>query len=98
MWGSCGGSSGSGSDSARRSVASWTVATLALEFHHALILLVGSVGNALLARSVLVGAGLAFCTSAMRFAAAVVARDHLPPSVDGNSARWLPAFTAHELE
>jgi SNF2 family DNA or RNA helicase len=79
-------------------IAPWTVETIALNFNDALDLLIDAVGKTLLAPGVLVGADLAFCTTAMRFAAAVVAREHLLPSVDGSSARWLPAFTAHEMQ
>ena len=79
-------------------IAPWTVETITLNFDDALDLLIDAVGKTLLAPGILVGADLAFCTTAMRFAAAVVAREHLLPSVDGNSARWLPAFTAHEMQ
>jgi len=87
---------------AKPRIAPWTVQTIVLGFDDALDLLIESVGKTLLAPGVLVGADLAFCTTAMRFAAAVAAREHLLPSLeecDGRwLARWLPAFTAHELQ
>ncbi len=59
-------------------------------------------GKRLLAPGVLVGAGLAFFATAMRFAAALAARGHVLPSVEQSgkswTARWIAAPTAGEHE
>ncbi|MEO8034875.1 MAG: hypothetical protein ABI837_10640 [Acidobacteriota bacterium] len=80
----------------------WTIDTITLGFDNALDLLIESVGKTLLVPGVLVGADLAFCTTAMRFACAVVTREHVLPALESTGgshwARWKQALSPHELQ
>ena len=55
-------------------------------------------GERVLAPAVLVGADLAWCAMAMRYAAAIVARGHVAPAVDGDRAVWIPLLVGDEAE
>jgi len=55
-------------------------------------------GERVLAPAVLVGADLAWCAMAMRYAAAIVARGHVAPAVDGDRAVWIPVLIGDEAE
>ena len=55
-------------------------------------------GERVLAPGVLVGADLAWCATAMRYAAAVIARGHVAPAVEGERAVWLPMLVGDEAE
>ena len=81
-------------------IAAWPVDAVIVE--DARDLLAHVVGKRLIAPGVVVGADLAFLATAMRFAAALVSRGHVLPSleeVDGAwSARWIAAPTAGEYE
>jgi SNF2 family DNA or RNA helicase len=83
-------------------IAPWTIDTIEIGFEDALDLLIEPVGKTLLAPGILVGSDLAFCTTAMRFASGVVAREHLLPSIESRNGRWygrwVPAFTPDELQ
>jgi SNF2 family DNA or RNA helicase len=82
-----------------------TIAPLPIEalvVDDAIELLASVVGKRLIAPGVVVGADLAFLATAMRFAAALVSRGHVLPSLeqDGTEwhARWIAAPTAGEHE
>jgi SNF2 family DNA or RNA helicase len=55
-------------------------------------------GERVLAPAVLVGADLAWCAMAMRYAAAMIARGHVAPAVDGHRAVWIPMLVGDEAE
>ncbi len=55
-------------------------------------------GERVLAPGVLVGADLAWCAMAMRYAAALVARGHVAPAVEGDRAVWIPVLIGDEAE
>ena len=78
----------------------WSVDVIAIE--DATSLLASVVGKRLIAPGVVVGADLAFLATAMRFAAALVSRGHVLPSLErvGTEwlARWIAAPTASEHE
>lgn len=91
----------SGADAVAR-IEPWSIDTITLGFDDALDLLIESVGKTLLGPGLLAGADLAFCTTAMRFASAVVTREHVLPALESTSGRhwgrWKPAFSPHELQ
>lgn len=70
------------------------VEALVLDDAATLDLLASVVGKRLLAPGVLVGADLAFLATAMRFAAALVSRGHVLPSLDEVDGRWLARWIA----
>jgi hypothetical protein len=80
----------------------WTVDALSIDTAAAMDLLADAVGKRLLAPGVLVGADLAFFATAMRFAAVLVTRGHVLPSLEQRGkawrARWAlaPAAAEHE--
>jgi SNF2 family DNA or RNA helicase len=55
-------------------------------------------GERVLAPAVLVGADLAWCATAMRYAAAIIARGHVAPAVEGDRAVWIPVLIGDEAE
>ncbi|MEO8383314.1 MAG: DEAD/DEAH box helicase [Acidobacteriota bacterium] len=75
-----------------------TLDTLRFAQRDAIQLLRAAAGERVLAPGVLVGADLAWCAMAMRYAAALVARGHVVPSVDGDRAIWLPLLVGDEGE
>ena len=80
----------------------WSVDAIEIEPRIAVGVLASVVGKRLLAPGILAGATLAWFATAMRFAATLVARGHVLPSVEGSgrswSARWMlaPAGGEHE--
>jgi SNF2 family DNA or RNA helicase len=78
----------------------WAIEVIAGE--DATSLLASVVGKRLIAPGVVVGADLAFLATAMRFAAALVSRGHVLPSLEQVGpdwfARWIAAPTAGEHE
>jgi superfamily II DNA or RNA helicase len=76
----------------------WDVKTIVVDTAAAIDLLSNAVGKRLLAPGVVVGADLAFFATLMRTAAALVARGHVLPSLEGRAARWIPAPVAGERE
>jgi hypothetical protein len=67
----------------------WNVEAIVLESMASIDLLAAVVGKRLIAPGVIVGADLAFFATAMRMAAALVARGHVLPSIEQRSGRWL---------
>lgn len=80
--------------------------TLRLDAPSAIQLLTHAAGERVLAPAVLIGADLAWCAIAMRYAAALVARGHVAPGLSpasaapGDSARaaWIPLLIGDEAE
>ncbi|MGZ5441913.1 MAG: DEAD/DEAH box helicase [Thermoanaerobaculia bacterium] len=70
----------------------------ALRTRDFLPVLTKAAGERVLAPAVLVGADLAWCATAMRYAAAIVARGHVAPAVAGDRAVWMPVFIGDEAE
>jgi hypothetical protein len=84
------------------SIQPWLVEAIVMNAAAAVELLASAVGRRLLAPGVLVGADLAFFATAMRVAAALVARGHVLPSVEKKDGvwrgRWMLAPAAGEHE
>lgn len=76
----------------------WPVEALLLDVDEVHALLTVTIGKRLLAPAVLVGADLAFFTTAMRFASALIARGHVLPTLKASRAEWTPAPDAVEHE
>ncbi|HEX6100148.1 MAG TPA: DEAD/DEAH box helicase [Thermoanaerobaculia bacterium] len=70
----------------------------ALRTRDFLPVLAKAAGERVLAPAVLVGADLAWCATAMRYAAAIVARGHVAPAVEGERAVWIPVLVGDEAE
>ncbi|HET8772229.1 MAG TPA: DEAD/DEAH box helicase [Thermoanaerobaculia bacterium] len=70
----------------------------ALRTREFLPVLARAAGERVLAPGVLVGADLAWCAMAMRYAAALVARGHVAPAVEGDRAVWIPVLIGDEAE
>ena len=70
----------------------------ALRTRDFLPLLAKAAGERVLAPAVLVGADLGWCATAMRYAAAIVARGHVAPAVEGDRAVWMPMLVGDEAE
>jgi superfamily II DNA or RNA helicase len=82
-------------------LAPWTVTALPLAPDQALDLLCAAAGRETLAPGVIVGPTLAFWTSALRLAAALVAREQFVPDVlqseDGWHAVWRPVIAGADV-
>jgi superfamily II DNA or RNA helicase len=93
---------GEAPDAPHVDIVPWRIDAIELHVGDAIELLAAAAGKRLVAPGVLVGADLAFCVTAMRFAATLVARGHVLPSVEetGNRwrAHWIAAPTAAEHE
>jgi len=80
----------------------WTVTTLPLSPEQAVEVLCACVGRQTLAPGVVVGGDLAFLATAMRFAAALVARQQFLPGVTDDTgayrARWGPVFAGPDAD
>jgi SNF2 family DNA or RNA helicase len=80
----------------------WQLKTIELDGGATTQLLMRVAGERLLAPGVLIGHDLAWWSTAMRYAAALVGRGHVIPSLvrdsRGTFARWLPAMTGDEPE
>ena len=72
--------------------------TLQLDAYAAIEVLTRAAGERVLAPAVLVGADLAWCATAMRYAAALVARGHIAPSLQDDRAVWMPVLLGDEAE
>ena len=70
----------------------------ALRTRDFLPVLTKAAGERVLAPAILVGADLAWCATAMRYAAAIIARGHVAPSVEGTRAVWIPVLVGDEAE
>ena len=83
-------------------LAAWAITTLPLITAEVVDLLSLCHGQSTLAAGVLVGSDLAYWAAALRFAGALVARQHLLPSVQavGNNYRacWEPVFAGAEAQ
>ncbi|MFN0085137.1 MAG: DEAD/DEAH box helicase [Blastocatellia bacterium] len=77
-------------------IGAWTVTTLPLTTSEAVDLLCRAIGRDTLAPGVIVGRSLAFWTSALRFAGALVSRQQFLPTLeaveDFYRARWAPVI------
>ncbi len=88
------------STSSKPALAPWAVTVVPLQIVEALDLLCACVGRETLAQGVIIGRDLAFWTTALRFAGALVARQQFLPSIqviDGSyRARWEPVVSGDD--
>ena len=73
-------------------IAPWPIEAIVVD--DTIELLASVVGKRLIAPGVVVGADLAFLATAMRFAAALVSRGHVLPSLESRGTEWLAPWTA----
>jgi len=88
---------------ASATIAPWTVAALRLSAPEVATLLCACINHETLAPGVIVGKDLAFWSTTLRFAAALVARQQFLPSIseEGDTpyrARWQPVFLGTDTE
>jgi SNF2 family DNA or RNA helicase len=81
----------------------WTVATLRLTVPEAATLLCACINHETLAPGVIIGKDLAFWSTALRFAGALVARQQFLPGISDEGeppyrARWQPVFLGTDTE
>lgn len=72
----------------------WSVSSIVVDAGGAIDVLTSVVGKRLVAPGVLVGADLAFFATAMRVAAALVARGHVLPSIEPIEKHWYARWIA----
>lgn len=83
-------------------ISPWEVTTLSLPTARVTELLCYCAGRETLARGIVIGADLAFCAQAVRFAGSIVARQSYLPSVDlkgpAPRTRWEPVFAGADTQ
>ncbi|MCI0666357.1 MAG: DEAD/DEAH box helicase [Acidobacteria bacterium] len=88
--------------SARASLESWAVTVFPLSTAEAIELLCACLGRETLVPGVIIGRDLTYWVSAMRFASALVAREHFLPGLKANGksfrANWEPVFSGADAQ
>ncbi|MDR3556868.1 MAG: DEAD/DEAH box helicase [Syntrophobacteraceae bacterium] len=83
-------------------ISPWTITGISLGASQSLGFLCGCVGKTILAPGAIVSEDLAFLTKAMRFSAALVAKQQFLPGVEKRErawfARWQPVYPASEAD